>query len=65
MAIELSREEKNIEITRIYRLQRTVDTPTLVECSGSSEWSNGRTVEIELWVEEADGGMVQYGYETE
>ena len=65
-AMALSKEQDEPEfIEKIYRLEMTVDTDTLRECRGESEWSNGRTKCITVWLEEPSvWGDARYGYET-
>ncbi len=55
-------EDEVIQITDIYRLHMTVDTPTLRECEGRAEWSHGERVGITIWTEVRDDGLWN-GYE--
>ena len=64
LAIELSQDEYPW-IIQIYRLRRTVDTSTLTECSGSSEWSDDVTRDIHVWAEERRDGDIFHGYNTD
>ena len=64
LAVELSQDEYPW-IVQVYRLRRTVDTPSLTECSGSAEWIDDITRDIHVWAEEQSGGRIQYGYNSE